>query len=501
MSHPISKTDYIRWRECRKDAWLAIHNPELYYSYEPSAFELALRETGAEVEEIARRLFSDGVFVWGHDKAAHDQTHTLIDEKTPTIFQAVFLVDGFLAVADVLKFNIETGGFTIYEIKSASHMKKEYLYDVAFQVMLLDRCGLKIDQAHLTHLNSDYVRQGDLDPHNLFSQENITPQIDEMKETVTREMEDSMAYLLSEAEPVGQCDCIYRGRSNHCTTFNYSNPRVPEYGIHDISRIGSSPKKLRELVDLGKFELDEIPTHVQLTENQQIQVDTYKSGQVVIQRDAIATELNGLKFPLYFIDYETHMATIPLFDGWSPNKQVPFEYSLHIVEALGVEPAHREFLHAVLKDPDVPFATSLHDHIGSEGNIIVWHKAFECGTVNKYLSERHPEYTDFFADFEARVYDLEDVFSKRLYVDRGFLGRSSIKNVLPVLVPELSYKELDIRDGTAASVAWPKLVSGELSDAQFEDLCQALRKYCGLDSYAMYAIWIGLSKLVGAAPS
>jgi len=205
-----------------------------------------------------------------------------------------------------------------------------------------------------------------------------------------------------------------------------------------------------------------------------------------------------LQFPLYFIDYETHLSAIPLFDGWSPNKQVPFQYSLHIVEAPGAEVVHKEFLHTILEDPDVPFAMSLQEHIGPEGSIIVWNKAFECSHVNKPIAGRRPEYTGFFADFEGRVYDLQDIFSKRHYIHRGFLGKTSIKNVLPVIAPGNSYEELDIREGATASAAWPKLVSGELNDAEREQICEALRKYCGLDSYAMYAIWMELHKSVAA---
>lgn len=498
MSHLVSKTDYMRWQGCPKNAWLAINKPDFYYSFEPTEFELALRETGEKVEGIARGLFPGGVLVEGRDEAAQKLTGNLIDTKAPVIFQPVFSNDGFLAVADVLKFNTETGGYSVYEIKSSSSVKNEYLYDVAFQTVLLRRCGLKIDQVFLMHLNPDYVRRGELDLRNLFLSADMTLNVAEVEEEVTREMEESKTYLSDGSEPVGQCSCVYKGRSNHCTTFNYSNPQVPPYGVHDISRIGSSPKKLKEMVDAGIFELDKVPTHIKLSETQQDQINAYKSDEVSIQKVAIAAELKGLQFPLYFIDYETHLSAIPLFDGWSPNRQVPFQYSLHIVEAHGAEVVHKEFLHTILEDPDVAFARSLQEHIGPKGSIIVWNKTFECSLVNKPMAGRHPEYAEFFADFEGRVYDLQGIFSKRYYVHRGFLGKTSIKNVLPVIAPGFSYEGLEIREGATASAAWPKLVSGELGDAEREKICEALRKYCGLDSYAMCAIWMELRKLVVA---
>lgn len=51
-----------------------------------------------------------------------------------------------------------TDGYAIYEIKSSTKVKEEHLYDVAFQTALLQRCGLRVDQIYIVHLNSEYVR-------------------------------------------------------------------------------------------------------------------------------------------------------------------------------------------------------------------------------------------------------------------------------------------------------------------------------------------------------
>ena len=496
MPITITKTDYMRWRECPKDAWLAIHNPDLYYSFEPTEFELALRETGSKVEEIARGLSPNGQEVKGRNEQAQQRTQELIREKQPVIFQPIFVKEGFLAAADILELNPKTGGYVIYEVKSAGRVKPEYLYDVAFQVILLRRCGLQIDRANIIHLNKDYVRHGNLNLEELFVKADLTTQIDEVTEEVTRDMQIAKEYLVSEVESTGPCCCIYKGRSNHCTTFKYSNPQVPEYGIHDISRIGNSPKKLREMVDAGIFELDKVPTHIELSEIQQNQIRAYSSGNIVIQKSAIAAEFQGLQFPLYFIDYETHLSAIPLFDGWSPNKQIQFQYALHIVEAPGTEPVRKDFLHAKMEDPDPDFVTSLQEHIGLNGSIIVWSKAFECTLVNEAIAARRPEYAEFLRHFNSRVYDLKDIFSKQYYVHKDLWGKTSVKKVLPVLAPGLSYKELDIREGATASTAWPKIVWGEADEVERKRICDALLKYCGLDSYAMYAIWQTLNDLL-----
>ena len=69
------------------------------------------------------------------------------------------------------------------------------------------------------------------------------------------------------------------------------------------------------------------------------------------------------------------------------------------------------------------------------------------------------------------------------------------KKVLPALVPKLSYKELGIQDGGQASDAWWAMVSPATKFEESEKISADLKKYCGLDTYAMYAIWKHLSML------
>jgi len=59
----ISKTNYVLWRSCPKNAWLRIHKPELYYSAELTEYEQSIIDMGIEVERVARNLFPQGVFV------------------------------------------------------------------------------------------------------------------------------------------------------------------------------------------------------------------------------------------------------------------------------------------------------------------------------------------------------------------------------------------------------------------------------------------------------
>ena len=88
------------------------------------------------------------------------------------------------------------------------------------------------------------------------------------------------------------------------------------------------------------------------------------------------------------------------------------------------------------------------------------------------------------------------IFSDKLYIHPEFKGRSSIKKVLPVLVPELSYKDLGIQEGMTATIKWFRAVKWEnLDDAERQKTFDDLEKYCYLDTLAMVEIYRRLDAL------
>ena len=437
-----------------------------------------------------------GFLVEGRGQEAQKVTQDLIGAKKEIIFQANFLRDNFNAAVDILELNTD-GSYNLYEVKSTTDIdKKTHFHDLAFQVNLLEKFDLTIKKACLIHLNSEYVRRGETEINKLFTIEDVTETVKEMKWEVLKEMDFVLKYLNQEDEPSGYCDCVYKGRSNHCSTFHYSNPKVPDYSVHDISRIGASKGKLQDLIDVGIFELADVPEDAfgKLSLAQQNQITAHVKDIILQDKFNIQKELEGLVFPLYFLDYETFPCAIPRFDGFSPYQQMPFQYSLYVLESPGIEPKHLEFIFTEKSDPSLEFLKSLQSHIGESGTIIVWNKKFEC-KINEELAVRNPDYKLFIDAVNARVYDLMDIFGKQYYVHKDFKGRISIKNVLPVLVPELSYQDLEIKEGGTASQKWNQAVTFA-SQSEKEKIVADLKAYCRLDTYAMYAIWKHLYQLI-----
>ena len=97
-----------------------------------------------------------------------------------------------------------------------------------------------------------------------------------------------------------------------------------------------------------------------------------------------------------------------------------------------------------------------------------------------------------------RSVDLEQIVKDHLYME-GFMGRSSIKVVLPTLVPELSYEGLAIQDGMGAAVGYRRMMDPATATDEAEQLYRDLLDYCNLDTLAMVEIYRALRRLPNAS--
>ncbi|MEX0848608.1 MAG: DUF2779 domain-containing protein [Candidatus Dependentiae bacterium] len=515
MSKFINKSLYLDYLDCPKNAWLKTHSNNLKALFKLSEYAKHLVKEGYFVEEHVQKLFPGGIKIeHGTNNASAAQlTQELVLKKAPVLFQATFIHDVFLARNDILVYDAETNKRSLYEVKSIglypehecedskacdkckSNKKKapkitQIIEDVSFQAIILQENGIEPDEIFLACLNKDYILGDQIDIDKLIFFKDITNEVRGNKSKTEQRMQSAKQDLINSSEDQVCCPCIYKGRSSHCPTFKYSNPYILDYSIHDIYYIGSSKKNLKYLVDNGCFKIDDIPESVKLSDNQNKQVQTYKNGQANIDFNKIKDELNSLKFPLYFFDYETYKPAIPIYKGFNPHIQMPFQFSIHILHSPDKELDHFEYLHESDSDPSLGIIQHLKQHIGPNGSIIVWHQSFEKDR-NTELAERHPEHKEFLENINNRMYDLEVIFKlkKDAYIHPDFKGSSSIKNVLPVICPELSYKDLAIQEGTAASLQWHKMIHGNLPEEQKQKIAKDLKRYCGLDTYAMYAIW------------
>ncbi|MBU4204856.1 DUF2779 domain-containing protein, partial [Patescibacteria group bacterium] len=266
---------------------------------------------------------------------------------------------------------------------------------------------------------------------------------------------------------------------------------VPDGSVFEFYRM--LKKKSFELYDSGIKTMKEIPDDVKLNDKQKIQRLLAEKGGVHKDKKQIEFFLKNLKYPIYYLDFETINPAIPKFDGMSPYQRIPFQFSLHIQEKKDGELKHISFLAEGTDDPRPAFMQALKDNLGDKGDILVYNQGFEKGVMNEGATAL-PEFREWYdKSILPRIKDLWDVFRNFWYYDSKQKGSASIKYVLPVL-SDLSYSEMDIKNGAFASYEYEMATASDVDVKDREKVRKALEKYCELDTLAEVKIVEGLRK-------
>jgi len=339
-----------------------------------------------------------------------------------------------------------------------------------------------MDRLFILHLNKEYVRESQLDIERLFVTEDVTQKALEFADQVKVVL--PLAWDTAGSASMGGIPHCYKPGSCPCPSL--CHPNLPDYSIYDISYIREN-KKI-QLLEQGILDIKDVPVDFPLNDKQRLIIEVACTNKEHIDHEAIQGEFQRFVYPLYFLDYETCIIAIPRFDGYHPQQQVVFQYSLHKMESPDGEVIHTDHLAVTKDDPSIPLLRQLRGDMGDTGTIFVWNKSFEMAR-HKELAVIHPEYADFLLDLNERIYDLSDFVKNGWYLHPGFKGSWSIKNVLPVMVPELSYEDMQIGAGDQAMVAWWGMINDSTPADEVEKTKGALLKYCQLDTWAMVRIW------------
>ncbi len=487
----ISKSAFIRGRQCLKSLYLSKRHPELQDPV-PEALQ-ATFDRGHSVGELAQQLFPGGVL------AAYDlpegfirsmyRTKNLIEQGHHVIYEAGFMVNGTHCFVDILVKDGEK--WKLFEVKSSTKVSEVYLFDAAFQHFVVTAAGLHVSEVCIIHINNRYVRQGDLDIRSLFTVQAVTDEAGALQGEVRMLLESEWAALQGRSVPdipIGmQCFDPYA-----CDFMGHCWQGVPGYSVFDITRLGLEKKF--ELFRRGIVSTADIPDEYPLSEAQRLQVQADRTDKAIVDRQAISGFLSTLSHPLYFLDFETFAPAIPRHDRSRPYQQLVFQYSLHILESPGGPVQHREFLASPGSDPRLQVLDQLVADLGTTGSIVVYNQGFEAGRLQE-MAEDFPRYVPAIGQVLERLADLMVPFRKKWLYTPAMKGSYSIKQVLPALLPSFRYDRLAIADGESASLAFERLL-GEGDPAVIEETRRNLLAYCRMDTLAMVALLEVLEEVV-----
>lgn len=482
----ISKSRFVSGVQCSK---------KIYFEYFRNDLKLPVSESiqqifdlGHTVGTLAQKSFPDGKDATPEDfsdfSKSIEQTKQWIAEETETVYEATFATEKTLVMLDIL--HRENDEIWAIEVKSSTSVKEYHYTDSAFQYYVMSKSGYVPDRFFLMHINNLYVKNGEITSE-LFHLEDITKDIIEMQFWVEENFENFLKILELKEEPAVEIG-THCSSPFECEFTHHCWKHVPENSVFGLTRAG---KKSWHLYQEGILKLEDIPQDYHLTFSQQLQVNGIKNNESFKDLPAILDFLHTWEYPLHFFDFETIFAAIPVLDGTRPYQQVPFQYSLHILDCEDTI-SHKEFL-ADPKDflnstidPRKKMIEQMKLDFLRKGSIVTYNQSFEVGRLRE-LAKDFPEDSEFLFALISRIVDLLVVFNKRWYYLPEMGNSASIKSVLPAIAPEFSYSDLEISDGGSASTLFHASI---LDDSQnTPELREDLLQYCERDTYGMVVIY------------
>ncbi len=476
---------YLDFLRCPRRAWFALRKaPDGVPAGEFSPGGVRRSAWKAVLEKAAADLLPPMAGDFRGLPAAEREARTLLAAGNPAQTAAGaylgtrFSWDALVAEPDVLVLK-EDGAREFMEIKTALGPKSTHFQELAWNVEILSRLGIRPEKVLLVHLNGSAEADETRHAAGLF----ITLDVTKRVRAGAVKIAEMRAVLSGETPPPPDCppcfaDCPYAA--------DCGKP-APKHSVFTLHQ-GRLPAA--ELYRRGIADIRDIPPETRLSRKQRIQVEAAVSGVPFADTGALSVFLASLSFPLSFLDFETFSSPLPLFPGTTPWRHLPFQFSLHILRDWDGEPEHRWFIASEGEDPRPAFIAALREDLPAEGSIVVYNRRFESGILVS-LGRRFPEFASWTEETSARMADLLAPFAEFRFYHPDQAGRVSMKKVLPALT-DLDYDGFAVGNGEAANAAFAGMVyrsqRGDPPGGERETLRAALEEYCRRDTEGMIHI-------------
>jgi hypothetical protein len=484
----ISKSKFLSGVQCEKKLFFDTHRRELKPPTSPE--KQAAFDVGHAVGVLAQAYFPGGMDATPEEQGMYrvpiENTRRWIKEGVQTIYEATFSANGVFAALDIL--HHVNGERCAVEVKSSTSVKDYHITDASLQFYAMDQAGFRPDRFFLMHINTAYVKNGEIDPKEFFVLEELTEGVVSNQPWVARRVSELRGMLDGEEPNVEigpHCDspfsCDYKG---HCWR------HIPDNSVFDL--FNSRGREWQYYRD-GILDLRDIPDVDALGHRQRLQVEGQLHGIRYVDEERLREFSQEFQYPLYFFDFETIFTGLPVLDGTRPYQQVPFQYSLHIVSEDGTM-EHKEFLATpsdfnsnTALDPRQQLIQQLKADLGPTGSIVAYNARFEIGVLNG-LAAAFPAQADYLIGISNRFVDLLVPFQNAWYYLPEMGASASIKSVLPAIAPEFSYDDLAIGNGGDASSIFLSMITGDF-DGDEAETRRHLLAYCERDTFGMVVVW------------
>lgn len=481
----MTKAEYMRGVQCPKMLWMDEKMPEIAKKTE----DFSQSKMWETTREAARQYFGSCAEVSKEqtEEEMIRQTRQFLEAGEKKIVNATLCYEGALCTVDMI--SIGENAVSIVHMSTSTRTKERYYDMMAYEYYIVSHSlGRKVEKVIHMHINSKYIRKGNLDLDKLFLRENCIEEA-KARQKQTKEIILSLKNIRNTKGKVEKTVGVQCYLPYPCDYMQYCHKDVSEPSVFSIH--GLHAKDRYELYYKGIVSFrDLLKKGTRLSEGQRMQVETevYKR-EPIIKKEEIKKFLDTISYPLYFLDFETFQQAVPEYDGVRPYLPIPFQYSLHALQSEDAPLEHYEFLAKEGEDPRRAVAEHLCMHIPRNVCILAYNMGFEK-SVLKNLALLYPDLREHLTNLQQNMRDLMIPFRNHSYYCREMEGSHSIKSVLPALYPgqkEYDYHALSgVHNGEEAMNIFCELI--EYSEEERKKIRKELLAYCNLDTLGMVKI-------------
>jgi predicted RecB family nuclease len=471
----ISKTAFLKFEQCHKAFYFYKKHP--YLRDKISIDKQLTFKRGHQVGDLAQTLFPGGIDVSKNSKSSAEGlalTATLVEKKTPVIYEATFAYNDALIMVDILCLDNEK--YTAYEVKSSFKISEVYLKDACLQYYVLKNALTNLEDLFLVTLNQDYVFENEIEPKKLFKKRSVKTESEKNLPYFENQLFNAQLTLEQNKIPniaIGK-HCF---KPYQCDYFsNCWKDTINENSIFNLPLLDK--EKLFEWYNSGIRTIDQIGSEHDAKAIIYKIKQAYFDNKAIVDKEKINSFLSKIKSPMTAMDMEMWGPAIPQINGTKPFEQLPYLVCFFDGKK------HSNVFLEYAKDDRRLFAELLLENTKGFESILVYDGTMEKMVINgliKLFADLKPD----LEHLKTKFIDVFDIFLEFSYYHPAFKTNFSLKTVAGVLLEDINYSK--ITSGLEA-MAYFDQQRLETNLTEKGIIKQELINYCQTDTLATYQL-------------
>ncbi|MDP1801471.1 MAG: DUF2779 domain-containing protein [Bacteroidota bacterium] len=389
---------------------------------------------------------------------------------------------GETAIADII---VKSGNSNslIALINSTTEPDWLQIQNLAYTFYVFGQAQIKFDSAFICFVSKEYVNGSEL-TYELLRIKDYTKKVKNLQSRVQSVINKSKEKIRNNVLPDNKMEyCCIKPSICPFKKSCEKNAFPEESSILELKDISFYRKLQLYRAGITSYKIG-LPMDFVLSGKNDKQVEYTLTNKIIFDKKEIKHWLNkqmAKKF-VWFLDMETDTPVMPISNSKRPFAKYPFIYTLQYSDlATKSKGSFQKIMPTaltalVLKDFIENFITQVNLNLFAPivvGNINKVKEALRNASIVLPNSEKEIN------EVIKRLVDIKVLFTDQLYYNPKFKGSTYLKDIIPIICPEISYSELSIKSGLQAQYEYRKLIS-EKADVK-EKVITELKAYSFMD--------------------